>query len=65
MDEKLPIMKEKANKTQNIARGETIPATLNFIHVMFVEAIFASILKNCPALDSNTPPTVYFHTNHK
>ena len=41
MDEKLPIMKEKADKTQNIGRGETIPATPNLIHVTFVEAFFA------------------------
>ena len=48
-------MKEKANKTQNIARGETISATPNFIHVTFVEAFFAFILTNCPALDFHTP----------
>ena len=55
VDEKFPIMKEKANKTQNIALGETISATPNFIHVTFVEAFFAFILKNCPALDFHTP----------
>ena len=59
VNEKFPIMKEKANKTQNIAHREKI------VHVTLVETFFAFLLTSCPALDSHTPQAVYFYRNHK